>query len=67
MSIAQRRDVKRKSYPDGGEGEDEVDESKAEGRPQRLRRRISRIREDGGRIEGDDVDTTHLRTCERKA
>ena len=46
--------------PDGGPGEDEVDEAEAPGREQRLQVVGVGLFEDGGRVEGDDVDAAHL-------
>ena len=46
--------------PDGGPGEDEVDETEAEGGEEGVQVGGSSLGEDGGGVEGDDVDTAHL-------
>ena len=46
--------------PDGGPGEDEVDEAEAEGGEQGLEAAGAGVDEDGRGVEGDDVDAAHL-------
>ena len=46
--------------PDGGPGEDEIDEAEAEGGEQSLQAASSGVDKDRRGVEGDDVDTTHL-------
>ena len=46
--------------PDGGPSEDEVDQSEPERRQQSLQIASTRLTENGGGVEGDDVDTAHL-------
>ena len=46
--------------PEGGEREEPVDETEAEGRKQGLELRRAGFFKDGGAVEGDDVDAAHL-------
>ena len=46
--------------PEGGEGEEPVDEAEAEGGEQGLEIVGAVLLEDGGGVEGDDVDAAHL-------
>lgn len=48
--------AKRVDGPDGGPGEEEVHQAKAEGRKQGLDVRGAGLLKDGGRVERDDVD-----------
>lgn len=46
--------------PDGGPGEDEIYETETEGGEKSFQVTCTGFAEDGGRVESDDVNTTHL-------
>lgn len=46
------------TYPNGRESKHKIDQSKSEGSQQRFFFRKAGLREDGGWVEGNDVDST---------